>query len=423
MCTWFQAVETPCGFTPRAHGELKGMNGHARLLQERGSPLSSAHMALGMRHRRSGGALALLACAAMLALAQARAPAPAPSASVPVAGKRHDVSIAEYRAHLQALSVLVEACAKARDLTHCDPLLVGPDDRIPVSSAANAERRLVRYGWLRVLFSKAEEPDEPAPAPARDAGKDRQQSEAQPAPPSTSQLLQMAAQRLARDLAQAGSVAAPSPAHAAERSTMRQVLDGADFRNLEQPTATNSVLEKAGKWLNHLFQSAAALRSRSPWVGRVLVGGFILLVCAALAWGLLQLERRWRMRLAPESIAPAPQAAAARNWQSWLDDARRAAAAGQWREAIHCVYWSAIARLESKRLWPADRARTPREYLALMAAGDPRSAGLAQLTRSFERTWYGGLPAGELDYRQAEELATGLIAGGSAAEHAKGGAQ
>ena len=375
-----------------------------------------------MRQRRSGGALVVLACAAVLAAAPAQTQTPAPSASVPSTGKRHDVSIEEYRAHLQALTVLVEDCAKARDLTHCDPLLVGPDDRIPVSSAANSERRLVRYGWLRVLFSKAEEPDEPAPArdAGRDAGKDQQQADAQPAAPSTSQLLQLAVQRLAYDLSQSGAAAAPSPAYAAERNTMRQVLDGPDFSNLEQPSAASSALEKAGKWLNHLFQSAAALRSRSPWVGRALVWGFILLLCAALAWGLLQLERRWRMRLAPQSIASVPQPALPRNWQSWLDDARRAAAAGRWREAIHSVYWSAITRLESKRLWPADRARTPREYLALMAASDPRSAGLAQLTQSFESTWYGGSPAGERDYRQAEELATGLVAGGVAG-HAEGG--
>ncbi|MDE3188581.1 MAG: DUF4129 domain-containing protein [Acidobacteriota bacterium] len=380
-------------------------------------------MALGMRQRSSGGALAFLACAAMLAAAPARAQSPVPAASVPVASRRHDVSVDEYRAHLQALTALVEACAKARDLTHCDPLLVGPDDRIPLAGGASAERRLVRYGWLRVLFSKAEEPDEPAPAPTRDAGKSPRQEDAQPAPPATSQMLQLAVQRLARDLAQAGASAAPEPAHTAERNTMRQVLDGPDFSNLEQPTATNSMLEKAGKWLNHLFQSAAALRSRSPWVGRVLVLGFILAVCAGLGWGLLQLERRWRVRLAPESLAPAPQSASARNWQLWLDDARRAAAAGQWREAIHFVYWSAIARLEAKRLWPADRARTPREYLALVAADDPRSAGLAQLTRSFERTWYGGRPAAESDYRQAEQLATALIAGASAASHAEGGAR
>ena len=65
--------------------------------------------------------------------------------------------------------------------------------------------------------------------------------------------------------------------------------------------------------------------------------------------------------------------------------------------------------------WPADRARTPREYLALVAAEDPRHAGLASLTGSFERTWYGGRAAAESDYLKAEELAASLIAGGSAA--------
>ena len=122
---------------------------------------------------------------------------------------------------------------------------------------------------------------------------------------------------------------------------------------------------------------------------------------------------------------PAAGAASARDWQLWLEDARRAAAAGLWREAIHFVYWASISRLESRRLWPADRARTPREYLALVAPEDPRKAGLARLTGSFELTWYGGRAAGERDYRQAEELAKGLIAGtaaGTSAATAEGGA-
>ena len=115
----------------------------------------------------------------------------------------------------------------------------------------------------------------------------------------------------------------------------------------------------------------------------------------------------------PDNTGPAAGAASARDWQLWLEDARRAAAAGLWREAIHFVYWASISRLESRRLWPADRARTPREYLALVAPEDPRKAGLAQLTGSFERTWYGGRAAGESDYQHAEELAKALISGGS----------
>jgi len=110
---------------------------------------------------------------------------------------------------------------------------------------------------------------------------------------------------------------------------------------------------------------------------------------------------------------PAPGAASARDWQLWLEDAQRAANSGLWREAIHFVYWAAISRLESRRLWPADRARTPREYLALVDAGDPRKPGLSQLTHTFERVWYGGRDAGESDYKSAENLATALISGGS----------
>jgi hypothetical protein len=235
------------------------------------------------------------------------------------------------------------------------------------------------------------------------------QQETLPAPRTTSELLEDAKVRLAADLAQAGGAAAPAPNHAQERDAMRQVLAGRDFRNLEEPSARDAILERISKWLNRFFAGAAKLRARSAWIGRLIVWGFVLAVLVGLVWGLLQMERRWRIRLVPEGDAPAAGAASARDWQLWLGDASRAAAAGQWREAIHCVYWASISRLESRRLWPADRARTPREYLALVATDDPRKPGLTRLTRSFERIWYGGRPAAEDDYRSAEELASGLI--------------
>ena len=199
---------------------------------------------------------------------------------------------------------------------------------------------------------------------------------------------------------------------------MREVLASAEFRNLQDQTVKDSVLEKFARWLNHLFASASGLQAKAAWLGRVIVWGFILGVSLALVVALLRLERRWRVRLSgEESETPAPGAASARDWQLWLEDARRSAAAGEWREAIHFVYWAAISRLESRRLWPADRARTPREYLALMAQEDPRRAGLSQLTRTFERFWYGGRAAGESDYKAAESVATGLIGGA----HGEGG--
>ncbi len=355
----------------------------------------------------------VLLAAAVLTAALAAVPVCAdPPASAPAAGHWREASLDDYRKHLLALTTIVEACAKARDTKTCDPTLVGADDRVPLSSSPNAERRLIRFGWLRVLLSKAQDKDivEREDRPAGSQGTPARSS-LRPPPRTTSELLQDAEVRLAQDLAQTDAPAEALPAHAAERDTMKKVLAGREFRNLEQQSARDTALERFGNWLNRLFRRASDLSARAAWVGRAIVWGFLGAICVGLVWGMLQLERRWRIRLVPESNGPAAGAASARDWRLWLEDARSAAAAGQWREAIHFVYWAAISRLESRRLWPADRARTPREYLALVAPEDPRRAGLATLTGSFERTWYGGRAAGESDYLKAEQLAAALISG------------
>lgn len=336
-----------------------------------------------------------------------------PQPPVQATGRFRDVSIEDYRQHLVALSALVDTCAKARNLKECDPTLVGPDDSVSIVVGSQTEQRLIRYGWLRLLLSKAEEPDEksiPAvqktPAGTKPAASNQEQ-------PTTSDFLKAAKVRLENDLAQSHAPEPPVADNARARAAMQQVLAGPEFRNLKQQSVRDSVMEKFGKWLNRLFESAASLKARSAWVGRALVWGFILAVCIALVYSLVRLERKWRVRLTPDADQPAPGAASARDWQLWLEDASRAAASGLWREAIHFVYWAAISRLESRRLWPADRARTPREYLALVAPEDPRRLGLAQLTGTFERFWYGGRAAHESDYKDAESVAASLISGAS----------
>jgi len=335
-------------------------------------------------------------------------------------GHWRDSSLQDYRNHLLALTTLVEACFKARNTKTCDPAQVGEDDRIPI--AANPDHRLVRYGWLRMLLSQAQEAqssqaqkkDKTADDSAAKSAKDVKETitgQTGPPKPTTTELLQAAEKRLAYDLAQTDAPIAAASAHPQERETMRQVLAGRDFRNLEDPTLREKFLEKLGAWLNRILDSISRIVPESVWVGRVVFWGFIFVVCVALVWGLLQLERRWRIRLIPDSDSPAAGAASARDWQLWLQDARQAASAGLWREAIHYLYWASISRLESRRLWPADRARTPREYLALVGPEDPRKPGLATLTGSFERFWYGGRSAARSDYLRAEELATALISG------------
>jgi hypothetical protein len=354
-------------------------------------------------------------------MAWADSPVAKDHASQSLSSKPRDASLDDYKQHLTALTALVDACAKARDSKTCDPGQVGQDDRVPVAAAGKGDaRRLIRYGWLRVLISEAQEKDAVAP----EAKKDVPADSVLPPKPTTTQMLKDAEARLAHAFADADHPAVPPPPHDAEKAVMKQVLAGRDFRGLQAETAKDSALEKVARWINQFFANASQLTAKSAWLGWLLVRGFILAVCVGLIWGLIQFERRWRVRLVPESEAPAPGAASARDWQLWLEDARRAAAAGDWRDAIHFVYWASISRLESKRLWPADRARTPREYLALVGPDDARKAPLGALTRSFERVWYGGRPAGEQEYRRAEEIAQGLISGGGAARiGAEGGAQ
>lgn len=355
-------------------------------------------------------AFAGLIVAATLAAAQQAPRSPIPSALTPASSGWHDVSLSDYRNHLEALSAVVEACAKARDAKACDPALVGKDDRVSLGEGANAERRPVRYDWLRVLLEQAQKKDSPKAARAIAGAEIPGAANALTPPPTTTELLQSAEKRLAADEQQALDKVRPEPENALQRKAMEQVLAGREFHGLGQTSPVESMKEKVDNWLNSLFARAEGLAARAPWLGRAAVAAFILAVCVGLAWVLVQFERRRRIHLTKESMAPVRDAPSARDWQLWLEDARNAAGTGLWREAIHCLYWGAISHLESRRLWPADRARTPREYLALVAGEDPRRVELAALTGSFERTWYGGRAAGEGEYRRAEELAKGLIA-------------
>ncbi len=337
------------------------------------------------------------------------------------AGRWRDASTEDYRMHLIALRTLTQACAQARDVKKCDPTLVGPDDRIALTTANGEDRRVVRYGWLRVLLYKAEEPDK-----ADQAAKERREQSQKrktgseesprPEPRTTSQLLQDADARLQHDLAEAGGPPGSPNAHAGEHDALRKVLTGREFRNLQQVPENDTVMERVGSWLNHLFAGLVKLRAKSAWIGRALIWAFFLAVAALLGWRVMRTERRWRRRVSATPPSTARDAVSARDWQLWLADARRAAADGRWRDAIHFTYWASISCLESRRVWPADRARTPREYLALMAPEDPRTPGLASLTRSFEHSWYGGWQASEGEYRQAERTAASLTGGNDPAE-------
>jgi len=91
----------------------------------------------------------------------------------------------------------------------------------------------------------------------------------------------------------------------------------------------------------------------------------------------------------------------AKAWTAWLDEARLAAAEERWRDAVRLSYWTSISFLEGRRLWPPDRARTPREYLRLLPATSEHRPPLASLTGRFERVWYAEHAADRGSYDEA----------------------
>ena len=352
---------------------------------------------------RSAAALVL---SAMLSAAPMPARAQEPTADP---GSR-DVTVAQYEQHLKNFDAIVAACQSQRSAAGaaqtsfpaCDPAQIGPDNRVQGFAATPSQTREVRYDWLRSVLARAAKKDGATkktifgtiPRPNNK-------------PISLDSLLAAARQRLQDDAAQAGAPPASTPDFSDERKSLNAILSQRAYQGVTQVSTMDRLREWFDNLLDQFFSGLVRFGAHAPWIVWLLRILLIVAVCTALVWFLLRIERRSRLRVVPE-IEVAAGAPSAREWQLWYQDAGVMAAKGQWREAIHFLYWASISLLESRRLWPADRARTPREYLALLTASDLRKPNLSALTRSFERTWYGGREATASDFHAAMDLVRGL---------------
>ncbi len=318
-----------------------------------------------------------------------------------------DVNSTTLKQHLVNLEGVASACRKARNASTCNASLVGPDDRLLWIVNATTLSRELRYDWLRDLLDRAGKKEDAAP---HSTGVLPQVAVVQQKPPTLDELLGAAIDRLKDEEGHVDALTANTQTvseFAGEHKKLAEILSRRAYQSIRENPERNRVWEWVQNQVNRLIGKLAGFGGKAWWLPWLLLGLLILGVLIGLVWSLIQIERRSRIRLIPETTGMGG-APSAREWQLWLKDAQDAAANGLWREAIHFLYWAAISRLESRRLWPADRARTPREYLLLLPAADPRHGNLTTLTRSFERTWYGGRAAALTDYEAARTLAAGL---------------
>ena len=300
---------------------------------------------------------------------------------------------AELRAQVARLQALVAGCAASAGSTPaaCDPNSVGNDFSIGKPPEQGYE---VHWDWLRDALKKSGAAD----------------------PAKRGSSLNTTSARLASLAAELDNTASPREAAAAAqqlakaRADAASVLARAEFHRDVHDSWWDHVRQKLGDWFFKFFEGLGRVGAAAPWLGTVL----LWLIYVAAAVGLLFfLLRSWNRQRLQVSMAGAPLQTSAwdREATDWARLAEQHAAAREWREAVHCLYWAAIVSLEARRAWRHNPTRTPREYVRLLKPGSPQQRGLNGLTSIFERVWYGLREARVEEYTEARSLYDALATG------------
>jgi hypothetical protein len=241
-----------------------------------------------------------------------------------------------------------------------------------------------------------------------------QEAEKETDPTHRAALMHDANQWLDEEAGEAESyTAAESQNHSSARGALSEILARREFTGVRTATARERFQEKLEEWFERVAE----------WfighIGRHATGAgifFELLLLAAVAWLCAMLVRFWMRRARIDELEAPQSVAIARSWQEWIRAARAASERGDFREAVHSAYWAGISYLEAAEVIEPDRARTPREYLRLLAKPRPDAAAslekprasLAALTTRLEQVWYGRRPASREDFLESMRQIEGL---------------
>jgi len=215
---------------------------------------------------------------------------------------------------------------------------------------------------------------------------------------------------------------ADASSHARASPTLKEVLSRREFQRshrLERLLAT--VAEKFGRAMRWLLQRLNVDFDTGASVVRILWWGIgIAAVCLAsflVANALSGLTRNLRAEVHETTVEgktteSGPRAAR----RKLLDAAAQHAAAGEFRQAVRCVYQATILALHLGGVIDYDANSTNREYAASVQAHGRTATANAfrEATSLFEHKWYGCQATGQSDVDRMWQLM-------EAAEHAVGG--
>ena len=192
-------------------------------------------------------------------------------------------------------------------------------------------------------------------------------------------------------------------AHAVDRTPaeakLKTVLSRGEFQDASGPSAWNLIRARINRWIfEHLLRLFRFMHTNQK-TGNAIAWGVLFVAVVLLFYVLFQ----WLTRPGKNSAFRAEIEPLASDARHWVQEALAAADRSDFREAIHCAYWAAVARLEDVRVLPRDRARTPRESLRLLDQYPSEQGLLQTITRSFELIWYGYRPVSAADWAGAKE--------------------
>jgi hypothetical protein len=296
-----------------------------------------------------------------------------------------DISADAFHADVMRLQGVVAGCAAAAAACNADA--VGDDVLVGDVAKGGFEQH---WEWLRDALGKSKT--------AKAAERATLMREAD------GQLAEMAQESAAAPSAQQDFSRARAEANA--------VLARAEFQRDAGPTWWDRKKAQMLAWLGRLFDGVVKVGSAAPWLGTLLEWMFFVGAAVGLLFFLLRNVRRQRLRvsLGDAALRTAAWDREADDWAQW---AEQHAAASEWREAVHCLYWAAIVSLEARRAWRHNPTRTPREYVRLLKPGSTQQQGLRGLTQIFERVWYGLRDANAEEYAEARAMYERLAAGAS----------
>jgi hypothetical protein len=189
---------------------------------------------------------------------------------------------------------------------------------------------------------------------------------------------------------------------------LREVYARPEFRPRPEGSFWDIILKPIGRllrWLGEKLSGFRGLEDTAPWVYYLIVAWLALTALAIIGHlvftAISAMPERRRQRLEAPDAAPRRGPRTAQDWEA---EARRAAAAGNLREAALALYQAVLLRLDSRGAVRFDPSKTPGDYRREVRRHPELATPFGSFLRGFEPVAFGGRaldPAGYERLRSA----------------------